>query len=917
MVAVAVLALVLSSCTWQDFRFLPDGTGFNPFETTINASNVAGLRPRWSETSPVPAVESSPVVSNGMVYVSASTGRLDAFDAANGTARWSYSTGSSNAFDLVGGTGGLRVPAPAIYGGLVYVMGGDGTLYAINASSGTKVWSATTTASSPLPSSLVVANGFVYVAEASERMFVFNATTGASIWSDSLGSGDRLNRTPAVANGVVYIPMAGQLYARDANTGGSLWSVLTNDDNASSPAVANGVVYISASGRLLALDATNGRTLWTAAGGGGAPAVAKGVVYVSTDFGALSAFDATSGVPLWSTADRAVVAHVAPIVAGGVVYIEGADGRLDAYDASSGSLLWSSEDTATDVEPVVVDGVVYTAANDVVSSIGRVDAYGLPVAGAALTLSPTFGLDSPDVTVRDGSNSDPGIFTVTNFGSSPTTAVTVELTGADPSEFFISSDTCAGVVLAGGASCAIGVMFAPMLPGLRTATLAVSAATGGTTGASLSGTGISLTVTPANWDFGSVTHDTSSPPKTFTVTNASAGATTAITDVLTGADTSQFHITSDTCNGTTLAADASCTVEVTFAPTLAHIHAVSLAVDAATGGSTIASLLGTGGGLFIDPTTTDFGTVLDGASSALTTFSVTNWGSNATTTISDSFAGTDPSRFHITFDTCAGRTLYGGSSCMISVGFAPTLAGLRTAVLAVDAATGGSARASLWGAGNPLTINLASFYYGLVLDGTSSRPRTFTVTNVSGATVRPIVASLAGTAFTAASDTCTGASLAPRATCHISVVFRAPDQSFASVSAGLSVSGSPGISTTAELTAATTPVAIAPITESYGTVRVGSSASATFTITNVTSEGLQQLPLGPSSVTGDGFTVTSDGCYADYIAAGASCTVVVAFAPSASTTYHGQLTVGYVAGCGIGGCAVLPAAQATLIGKGG
>ena len=124
-------------------------------------------------------------------------------------------------------------------------MAGDGTLYAIDADSGTKRWSTTTPW--PYPSSLVVANGFVYVA-ADAALFVFNATTGASLWSDNPG-GDVTTMVPAVANGVIYTTPRGSayhLYAHDATTGKVLWSADRSDSGGgSSPAVANGVAYVS------------------------------------------------------------------------------------------------------------------------------------------------------------------------------------------------------------------------------------------------------------------------------------------------------------------------------------------------------------------------------------------------------------------------------------------------------------------------------------------------------------------------------------------------------------------------------------------------------------------------------------------------------------------------------------------------
>jgi outer membrane protein assembly factor BamB len=86
-----------------------------------------------------------------------------------------------------------------------------------------------------------VANGVVYIGTF-ENVYALNASTGAKLWS--YASGD-VESSPAVANGVVYVASAGGiLYALNAKTGAKLWSYTTGNNLFSSPAVANGVVYV-------------------------------------------------------------------------------------------------------------------------------------------------------------------------------------------------------------------------------------------------------------------------------------------------------------------------------------------------------------------------------------------------------------------------------------------------------------------------------------------------------------------------------------------------------------------------------------------------------------------------------------------------------------------------------------------------
>src|SRR5207302_1637543 len=74
---------------------------------------------------------------------------------------------------------------------------------------------------------------------------------------------------PTVANGVVYVIhytlSGGNLYALDANTGATIWSIAGFDLNARIPlAYADGMVFGEGrDGRVFALDATTGGVVWT------------------------------------------------------------------------------------------------------------------------------------------------------------------------------------------------------------------------------------------------------------------------------------------------------------------------------------------------------------------------------------------------------------------------------------------------------------------------------------------------------------------------------------------------------------------------------------------------------------------------------------------------------------------------------
>jgi outer membrane protein assembly factor BamB len=69
-------------------------------------------------------------------------------------------------------------------------------------------------------SSPAVANGVVYVGSVDGNVYALNASTGAKLWS--FNAGDVVASSPAVANGVVYIgSFDNKVYAFD-QTGGAL-----------------------------------------------------------------------------------------------------------------------------------------------------------------------------------------------------------------------------------------------------------------------------------------------------------------------------------------------------------------------------------------------------------------------------------------------------------------------------------------------------------------------------------------------------------------------------------------------------------------------------------------------------------------------------------------------------------------------
>ncbi len=209
----------------------------------------------------------------------------------------------------------------------------------------------------------------------------------------------------------------------------------------------------------------------------------------------------------------------------------------------------------------------------------------------AFTLSPA-AQDFGPVTL--GSSVGPVTFTVTNTGGSASGPLAVS--ASDSTSYTVMGGTCAGMTLAGGASCTLTVRFNPMAPaGSKPATLMVSATPGGSATAGLSGSGLTpglLMLSPTTATFGSVTRGGMSAAQTFTVMNTGGSSTGTLG--VSVSDSANFTISSNDCPAT-LGAGASCMVGVRFTPaSVGAKQNVSLTATASPGGTIASTLSGTG-----------------------------------------------------------------------------------------------------------------------------------------------------------------------------------------------------------------------------------------------------------------------------------------------------------------------------------
>ena len=175
-----------------------------------------------------------------------------------------------------------------------------------------------------------------------------------------------------------------------------------------------------------------------------------------------------------------------------------------------------------------------------------------------------------------------------------------------------------------------------------------------------------ITLSSTSLTFAAQAVATQSIPQTITVTSSGNQPVTFGTPVIAG----DFAET-DTCAGQTLATGATCTVNVSFAPTQTGARSGQLTVYAnIPGGQATVSLSGTGtaaAAVVLTPLTLSFPATLVNQTAASQIITVANTGANPATLTTPTITGD----FSIAASTC-GATLAAQTACSLSISFTPT-----------------------------------------------------------------------------------------------------------------------------------------------------------------------------------------------------------------------------------------------------
>jgi outer membrane protein assembly factor BamB len=234
----------------------------------VKAFSMRDGRLLWRRRTRNTELAASPAVYGPLVVVHGMDGIVYVRSRANGRLLWHFSVGSA------------IESSPVVRNGVDYFGTWSGNVYALDLRRHKVRW--VYHSGYKITSSASFGGGTMYIGDYGGRLLALSPGSGHPRWTASVNG--RIYGTPAYAHGRVFVPSSdGRSMTAFSNRGRRLWSIGTGAYVYSSPAVWGGRVFFgSYNGVLYAVSARNGAVLWRFGTGGaisGAVVVVDGVVY--------------------------------------------------------------------------------------------------------------------------------------------------------------------------------------------------------------------------------------------------------------------------------------------------------------------------------------------------------------------------------------------------------------------------------------------------------------------------------------------------------------------------------------------------------------------------------------------------------------------------------------------------------------
>ena len=251
---------------WNGFAYIGNQA------STVQALSMRSGKLAWAHATPgAPRMASSPAVDGDRIVYHTMSGRVYVLDRFSGRPEWSWSAGSA------------IESSPVVVDGVDYFGTASGQTYALDLRRHRLRWSRSLGAK--ITSSAAISDGKLFIGDYAGRLWALSRATGGTRWVGQVNG--RIYGTPAVANGRVFVPSStGDSLTAFSTSGRYLWRDLAGYYVYSSPAAADGVVcFGSYDGWFYGASAATGRILWRVPTGGaisGAAVIVDGVAYAGS-----------------------------------------------------------------------------------------------------------------------------------------------------------------------------------------------------------------------------------------------------------------------------------------------------------------------------------------------------------------------------------------------------------------------------------------------------------------------------------------------------------------------------------------------------------------------------------------------------------------------------------------------------------
>lgn len=357
-----------------------------------------------------------------------------------------------------------------------------------------------------------------------------------------------------------------------------------------------------------------------------------------------------------------------------------------------------------------------------------------------------------------GQASSPQSVTLTNNGNATLNLSNIAVTGD-----YAQTNNCPAA-LGVGSVCTFQITFTPTAGGARTGALTLTDnAPDSPESVSLTGSGYvtTATISPATLSFGNESVGSTTSAQTVTVTNTGENAMSVSVVSASG----DFAATNQ-CSS--IPTSQSCTIGVTFTPTLAGSRTGTLTIsDNARGNPHTVTLGGTGiaSAVGFSPSSLTFPLQSVGSISASQTITVTNSGNGQMTVTGIQVTG------GFAQNNNCGTVAANGGTCNVQVTFTPAATGAQTGTITfTDSAPNSPQTMSLSGtAGAPSnTLSATSLTFTAQPVGSTSAVQTVTLANGGNATM--VISGISATGDFSETNNCPS-TLTPSANCTLTAKF--------------------------------------------------------------------------------------------------------------------------------------------------